>query len=363
MNPTRLLLLALTISTLSACGGAETAAPGQPKPTPAPTSPAADTPAGQWSGKMDGWIDASATLALQGSQVTGSFVIAEIAYPLEGTWDAAARRLTFSFQRAAGKTTVQGTVESGALTGTHAINGTTGPINLKRAAGAPTPPGNVARPTPYVMSGVVRNSAGQPVAGAKVFADNTLYHNMNALGTTDAQGRYRIELPRELGTWRPGAYVQREYGGETWKLRLYAHDETAFAADAGAVRDFTWRLTGKADDGFIGGTVWIHPQFGGVDYDTNDVELTLTPDGPLIDGSVGMPITWRLGDDYTREDVPMGRYVLTAVHIGAGGARRAMRVKSSYDGNNSNYAPSVTALFHNSAKYGVLTELDVTLTP
>ncbi|WP_265468997.1 hypothetical protein [Deinococcus terrestris] len=43
--------------------------------------------------------------------------------------------------------------------------------------------------------------------------------------------------------------------------------------------------------------------------------------------------------------------------------KRAMRVKSSYDGNSSHYAPSVTALFRNSAKYGVLMELDVTLLP
>lgn len=65
--------------------------------------------------------------------------------------------------------------------------------------------------TPYIMTGVVKNSAGQPLSGVEVFADNTLslYHNMNALGTTDAQGRYRIELPCEVGTWRPGAYVQR----------------------------------------------------------------------------------------------------------------------------------------------------------
>ncbi|MPY66408.1 hypothetical protein F8S09_06820 [Deinococcus sp. SDU3-2] len=61
--------------------------------------------------------------------------------------------------------------------------------------------------------------------------------------------------------------------------------------------------------------------------------------------------------------MPLGRYVLTANHIGVGGVKRAMRVKSSYDGNSSHYAPSVTALFRNSAKYGVLMELDVTLLP
>ncbi|MPY66407.1 hypothetical protein F8S09_06815 [Deinococcus sp. SDU3-2] len=291
MKNAKLLLLVLTLTAVPVCGGAGSAVAAQSRPSPSPTSPAAATPSGTWSGKLDGWIDAGATLTVRGDRVTGTFVLAETPYPLEGTWTAASRRLTFSFRRAAGTVTVQGTVKDGGFSGTYSLNGASGPVALHRAASTSNPPGNAVKPAPYVMTGVVRNSAGQPVPAVKVFADNTLYHNMNALGTTDAQGRYRIELPREVGTWRPGAYVSHEYGGETWTLRVYADEETAFDARTGAVRDFTWRLTGKTSEGLIGGTVWIHPQYGGVDYDTNDVELTLTPDGPLVDGSVGRAIT------------------------------------------------------------------------
>lgn len=105
------------------------------------------------------------------------------------------------------------------------------------------------------------------------------------------------------------------------------------------MRNFTWRLTGQTAEGPIGGTVWIHPDWGGVDYDTNDVELTLTPVGPLLDGSSGKPLTWRLGEDYTREDVPVGTYTLTARHVSPGGVGRPMLVRSSTDSDKGHYAP------------------------
>ncbi|MBZ9750275.1 hypothetical protein K7W42_05290 [Deinococcus sp. HMF7604] len=288
--------------------------------------------------------------------MSGTFVIGGQTYPVQGRWDAVKGSLLFSVQRAAGKANVVLTLKNGQLVGTSVLGGQSDPMKLQRVSAVVS-----ARPTPYVMTGVVKNSAGQPLAGVKVFADNTLYHNMNALATTDAQGRYRLELPREVGTWRAGAYVQRPYGGGIWESRLYADNAAAFSGDQGAIRNFTWRLTGVSEERPLGGTVWIHPDWAGVDYDTNDVELTLTPVGPLLDGSVGQAVTWRLGDDYTREDIPVGTYTLTARQISSTGQKRPMLVKSTYDSNKGHYAPSVTATFQNSAKYGILMELDIVL--
>src|SRR3546814_17092136 len=49
-----------------------------------------------------------------------------------------------------------------------------------------------------------------------------------------------------------------------------------------------------------------------------DVELTLTPSGPLIDGSEGKTLVLRQGDHYWvqfgyLEDIPIGRYTVTAI--------------------------------------------------
>src|SRR3546814_11979338 len=52
--------------------------------------------------------------------------------------------------------------------------------------------------------------------------------------------------------------------------------------------------------------------------DMEDVELTLTPSGPLIDGSQGKTLVLRQGDHYWvqygyLEDIPIGRYTVTEI--------------------------------------------------
>lgn len=209
-----------------------------------------------------------------------------------------------------------------------------------------------AKPTPYVMTGVVRDAQGRPVAGAEVFADNTLYYNANAVGKTDAQGRYRIELPRQgLGTWAPGAYIKREYRGVFHEFRLYPDDERPFSASEGAVRDFVWRLTGRRGDGLIGKTVYVYTTEG---VSLSQVEVTLTPNGPLVDGSAGKPIT-RSAASGRVDDVPVGRYTMTARLVRPGAAPVPLLVSP---GQGGAWGSSATADFEKS-NYGVTMEFSV----
>src|SRR3546814_3061732 len=60
--------------------------------------------------------------------------------------------------------------------------------------------------------------------------------------------------------------------------------------------------------------------------DMEDVELTLTPSGPLIDGSEGKTLVLRQGDHYWvqfgyLEDIPIGRYTVTAILKNEAGPR------------------------------------------
>ncbi|WP_019012110.1 carboxypeptidase-like regulatory domain-containing protein [Deinococcus aquatilis] len=168
--------------------------------------------------------------------------------------------------------------------------------------------GATSKPTPYVMTGVVKNAQGQPVPGVEVFADNTVYYDMNVVTKTDARGRYRIELPHDVGTWRPGATLERDYHGERFRMTLYPNDKAAFQGSVGAVRDFIWKLSGPHEGGVLGEQMNV---FHGDGIAYGDLIVTLTPEGPLIDGSQGKVLIIRPETSVVK-DVPLGRYRMTA---------------------------------------------------
>ncbi|GBF06024.1 hypothetical protein DAERI_070022 [Deinococcus aerius] len=206
-----------------------------------------------------------------------------------------------------------------------------------------------AKPTPWVMTGVVRNAAGQPLAGVEVVADNTVYYDMNVVGKTDAQGRYRLELPHAIGTWRPYASIQRPWGDQVFKFTVYPDDDSAFQAQVGAVRNFVWRLQGKYGDGVLGQKVNVYS--GDEKVDMNTLEFTFTPVGPLIDGSTGKPFTRRVTGS-TIGDVPVGRYRVTATHA-PDGRREALEVRAE---GQDDYGASTVGTFRETL-YGIRMEL------
>ena len=208
----------------------------------------------------------------------------------------------------------------------------------------------------YAMAGTVRDAQGNPLAGVEVFADNTLYYDMNALGITDASGSYRISLPRdELGTWRGGAYLEREYHGTTYKYSLHPNDSAPFATGTGAVRNFEWRLSGKdPEGGDYGAPVWVYQDYSGGGFDTDGVELTLVPDGPIIDGSAGRTIVATTEGGQIR-DVPVGRYTISARYTRADGSKAPLLLRERGTGS---FEVSVTADFRQSFGYGTIMELE-----
>ncbi|MDB5045233.1 MAG: hypothetical protein JWQ08_1283 [Deinococcus sp.] len=226
----------------------------------------------------------------------------------------------------------------------------------------PSPvPSDPGQPTPYTMKGTVRNAAGQPVSGAEVWADNTLYYNMNALGTTDAQGRYSISLPRDqIGTWQAGGRFKTQYGGQWYDLSLAVDNEAAFATDAGAVRHFTLRISGeRPGGGFYGGKVWPYFSSHGGEFEMDQVEYTLTPDGPLMDGSVGQTLKRHL-DGPVLPDVPLGRYKVTARYLPASGPAQDMVLMGR---DESQWSSSTTIMFRNTPDYGLFADFTVSLAP
>lgn len=175
-------------------------------------------------------------------------------------------------------------------------------------------------------TGKVVDTRGNAVAGAKILLDNTVFYASYINGSTRPDGTYRIRL--QPGAWKAQASLVREYNGRTYSLRLHPDNIDAFD-EQGAVRNFTWKLEGRhpeSDYGYYGGFIQLSTDLD-FSSDLDDIELTLTPSGPLIDGSPGKALQLRLGDHYWRdryqiEDIPIGRYTVRATLKDSGGDRR-----------------------------------------
>jgi hypothetical protein len=202
----------------------------------------------------------------------------------------------------------------------------------------------------YVASGRVTDARGEPLAGVEVVLDNQLLHNSNVVTRTGTDGRYRATLPPVAVTWAASARLQREFDGARYTIELAPVDPSAFAGNTGGVRDFVWRVRGAGPDGsWYGSSVVVYASLAQFDLDPRDVELTLTPVGPLIDGSQGQAVVGRpssTGDGYAVVDVPIARYTIAAREVG-GGASRPLRVRLR---NTGSYATTVTTGF--AAPYG-----------
>lgn len=189
-----------------------------------------------------------------------------------------------------------------------------------------------AAPEAGYATGRVVDTRGDPIPRARVYLDNTLFTNSFIESFTGEDGGYRVQV--YPGAWRASATFRKDYNGRTYTLRLRPDATDPFDHE-GAVRNFTWQLEGRWPDndaGFYGGTIHVSSEvhFQG---DMADVELLLTPDGPLIDGSPGTPLRLRLDDHYWRnlfqvEDIPIGRYVVTATLRNDDGNTRPLTVRN-----------------------------------
>lgn len=181
--------------------------------------------------------------------------------------------------------------------------------------GAPGTPGG-DEPTGGVVRGQVTTVHGTPVPGAEVFADNVQFYNTNITAITDDAGYYEIKLDdTHAGPWRVGGYKAVSIDGATVKMALHVTSDEDFLTSEGAVRNLEWRLSGSTvEGGHYGSNVWVYSDLSSDEVPTDQVELTLTPVGPLVDGSTGealvsTPTIHRIGD------VPLGTYVASARYV------------------------------------------------
>jgi hypothetical protein len=225
---------------------------------------------------------------------------------------------------------------------------------------------------PWVVKGRVLDGQGNPIAGAKVFADNRLIYNSNLAAVTDELGHYRIELPKLATTWHMSSEITRNLNGSSFKIDLIPDKDDPFAGNTGAIRNFSWNSTAPRPEGCYScsgkvifyTTDLIHPDDPTlVPPDREDVELTLVPEGPLLDGSAGKTIIAHgenSADGFGLQDVPFGRYKIKARYAPADGKTRGMLIRVNGTGN---YVDSVTTDFKAIMAGIQRIELEVKLVP
>lgn len=174
-------------------------------------------------------------------------------------------------------------------------------------------------------TGKITNTDGSPLAGVEVVIDNTMFYASYAIGNSDKNGNYKIQLPK-VGTFMASAHILKHYNGKQYELDLHPDVYEAFSID-GAVRNFQWKLTGKRpvdEQGYYGVTIELNKAVLSNIYDSENIEFTLVPVGNLIDGSKGKTLKRKHGAAFTSDygklvDIPLGRYKMTAYYNGEAG--------------------------------------------
>ncbi|MGY0504996.1 carboxypeptidase-like regulatory domain-containing protein [Luteimonas sp. e5] len=184
---------------------------------------------------------------------------------------------------------------------------------------ASTPPAVAVEPITLEkghVRGRVVDTRGQAIEGANILLDHSLFYAAYIRGTSEADGSYRIAV--KPGPWDVHATFDRQYNGRIYTLDLEP-DNAGNVNERGAIRNFAWKLEGRPShdpDAHYGGLITVDAENLAED-EIDYVQLTLTPSGPLIDGSPGRTLKLEPGDHYwirheRIEDVPIGRYLVSA---------------------------------------------------
>lgn len=167
-----------------------------------------------------------------------------------------------------------------------------------------------------IVSGVVTDAKGQPLKDAKIIVDHSVFFNSNLSTLTNSKGEYSLKIKN--GSWYAFAIYKKDYHQKLYQFYLHPHQEAGFGGE-GAVRNFKWQLSGAKAyplSGYYGGLVTID-HYPGVYIDAQQIIFTFTPQGNLIDGSVGQPLVLSATDGYQLKDLPIGRYNVVATYNGS----------------------------------------------
>lgn len=211
-------------------------------------------------------------------------------------------------------------------------------VNLIPKEAPPIPTFPPLEKKPGVVRGYVKDAAGKPLQGAVIGVRSSLVggHYSGASAESDEKGYYEISVPLGAAHFYAAGYTV-DYADGRAALALHPADGalTSFASANGSVENFVLHTYGVADkdklsespglqNNFYGGSLYIghHTADPGdvLALPTNlitgtEIEITLTPEGKLLDGSTGKVFVVKkavLGTGFSINNLPVGKYRLTA---------------------------------------------------
>ncbi len=233
----------------------------------------------------------------------------------------------------------------------------------RAAAAADSAAGDHTAGTPGYDSGRVTTAAGAPVGGAEIN-----FGGVSAAGSpvgltvfTKPDGTYRVHLP-------PGNYDLawawahvNGYAGRDWKLPLATDPVNLTDRDIaeGPVANLQFLIQGRTARGsdptspqsYYGGDLrvmgrgrFVYQGRPGTRFpDGGQVEVTLVPQGPLINGSAGKTLVLTApASDPKFRDVPLGQYGATVRVLAANGAAQPVQVLFPAIGGTASDRATVT---------------------
>lgn len=209
----------------------------------------------------------------------------------------------------------------------------------------------VAKKAGYIR-GYVKNTRGEPIVGAKLGLKTARMYDayLAASAETDAKGYYEIKIPAGGARFDYAGYTIR-YGAGSAAIGLHPADgvlEESYPAATGGVENFVLLFYGIANredvgnnphyrSNYYGGSFLIRYFIGGFSgmlAAGTKIEITLAPEGALVDGSRGknFVISKTVEDsslgEFVINNVPVGRY---RIEIKQNGKPLKMTQKSSTD--------------------------------
>ena len=220
------------------------------------------------------------------------------------------------------------------------------------------------RRKPHTILGDILCLNGKPipnVASYEVFvwgttvAAQTTHYGLEV----DANGHFEQQIPDGLYQIKASCIVN--HAGRLVPVDLVAIDGKKNGVDqataAGVVKDFRLVMGGlkpeadpKAVDAYFGGVLSVNgPPYGvtigsfSIRHPGAKVQVTLTPRGPLIDGSTLDPLTFdiavtNLDYSFRLRSLPLGDYDCTATLVGTDGTKQTLPVSRAFDGDYANSA-------------------------
>jgi hypothetical protein len=194
------------------------------------------------------------------------------------------------------------------------------------------------------VSGVVLDTHGQPIANAKIRAENTaLTTDAYVEGKTDANGHYSLPLS-VLGGWKVFAWKDvTDADGQVYHLRMAGATDADYEPFAPGkstvVRNFKWKLSGIIPDrsqaadyamGYFGASLhFVNAHYNDDESKPTEmpagtkVTVALTPvdDATYLDGTPATQVitkTFTIVERVPRDvnfyigDIPVAKYTVTA---------------------------------------------------